>query len=672
MHTRLVLLTSLLAACGSPGLKDPAFPTGSSTIVATARGAVVNVNEDEGTISRTSLQSGESLEVAVAGRPGRLARVGASEIWVTLRDQGAVQVVTEESDGTLVPGELIPAGVEPFGIVASEDGSRVYVASSRTGEIIELDGRRRTELRRFEVANEPRWIALHPSGEAVYVGSFLRGQVSHVNLETGAVSRVELPVTTRNVSRNGGRDVETVNLVPRVTGDLAVSPDGTEVAVPMMYVDVDTPVDSEPADPTIDPEGEELPGGGGYGSSGLGVSRMNPTIVAIDVGASDGAPTGDVDALFLGTSRFGSGMDFDVTVTEEGGDSFDVGVVRSYPASATYTADALLVTAEGSGALYAMRRAPFNDDVGMDFAFGDTGGRGGGQPFTPAEQAGFEAWPVLPVFTGEGPRGVAVVGNEAWIHSFIERSVAAVDVPRLETSVRQLQTQRFVEQSPEPRVPRVVSQGGGLDPQQEAGRRLFYSASDARMAGSGAGVSCATCHFDVRNDGLTWTIDGALRQTPSLAGPVTPTAPVTWANDVDSIATEAQHTTSLRMGGEGLTAEEAGAIQAFVETTPYPEARLQADDPMVVEGARVFEAAGCAECHSGEYFTDNLAHEVQSGKVVQTPTLRGIAASAPYLHDGTLPDLAAVVTYARSGAMGDTSALSDEEARALVAYLESL
>ena len=43
-------------------------------------------------------------------------------------------------------------------------------------------------------------------------------------------------------------------------------------------------------------------------------------------------------------------------------------------------------------------------------------------------------------------------------------------------------------------------------------------------------MSCGTCHFEGRNDGLTWHLDDQVRQTPSLAGAVSVTAPFTWTS----------------------------------------------------------------------------------------------------------------------------------------------
>ena len=54
-----------------------------------------------------------------------------------------------------------------------------------------------------------------------------------------------------------------------------------------------------------------------------------------------------------------------------------------------------------------------------------------------------------------------------------------------------------------------------------------------------------------------------------------------------------------------------------------------------------------------------------------TPSLTGIADSAPYLHDGSAATLHDVLVQTR-GHMGNTSSLSDDDLDALVEYLRSL
>jgi len=112
--------------------------------------------------------------------------------------------------------------------------------------------------------------------------------------------------------------------------------------------------------------------------------------------------------------------------------------------------------------------------------------------------------------------------------------------------------------------------------------------------------------------------------------------------------------------------------------------------------------AGCSSCHTAPLFTDNRFHALgvpQVGPLAddpgrfavtgddadrgafRTPTLRNVARTAPYMHDGALPTLADVIAFydagggtvpGRSGPEIGPLHLSDRERQALVAYLESL
>jgi cytochrome c peroxidase len=109
--------------------------------------------------------------------------------------------------------------------------------------------------------------------------------------------------------------------------------------------------------------------------------------------------------------------------------------------------------------------------------------------------------------------------------------------------------------------------------------------------------------------------------------------------------------------------------------------------------------ARCAECHSGSNFSDNLFHNlgfvVSSDEGVgalsavakdrfkfKTPSLRNIARTAPYFHNGSAPTLDAVVELYNSAvnlragiqpsAVIRPLGLSQAEKAALVAYLQTL
>ncbi|GJD33634.1 cytochrome-c peroxidase [Methylobacterium aerolatum] len=108
--------------------------------------------------------------------------------------------------------------------------------------------------------------------------------------------------------------------------------------------------------------------------------------------------------------------------------------------------------------------------------------------------------------------------------------------------------------------------------------------------------------------------------------------------------------------------------------------------------------AGCAQCHSGWSFTDNSFHDIGTAEgndigrgrlmpksvalryAFKTPTLRDVELRGPYMHDGALPDLAAVINlYDRGGIDRPSRAreikvlhLAAEEKSDLLAFLATL
>ncbi len=160
--------------------------------------------------------------------------------------------------------------------------------------------------------------------------------------------------------------------------------------------------------------------------------------------------------------------------------------------------------------------------------------------------------------------------------------------------------------------------------------------------------------------------------------------------------------------GESVTAENlAKAIAAFERTVlsgnaPYDRYKA-GDKDALSEQAQVgmklfFGKANCSGCHSGANFTDNGFHNLGVSFLVEdpdigreaisklggdrgafkTPTLRDIARTAPYMHDGTLATLEDVVEYYNQGATPNEYLdeeifklnLSDEQKAALVAFLK--
>ena len=208
--------------------------------------------------------------------------------------------------------------------------------------------------------------------------------------------------------------------------------------------------------------------------------------------------------------------------------------------------------------------------------------------------------------------------------------------------------------------------------EQHKGMVLFHAAD--HMTSQRGAMACSSCHPDNRADGLSWRIEKHELQTPVLAGRMVGTHPYKWdGGDVDLKTSLTM--TMKRLGGSGLDPANTAALQAFVEQ--IPSVRPPARDPATVaRGRQLFDSAelGCRTCHDGKTYADNQQHKL-TGTLAQsdTPSLLGLAASAPYYHDGSAPTLESLLRdRAAVHGMSDTTKLGDPQLRDLIAFLESL
>jgi cytochrome c peroxidase len=284
------------------------------------------------------------------------------------------------------------------------------------------------------------------------------------------------------------------------------------------------------------------------------------------------------------------------------------------------------------------------------------------------------------------------------------------------------------------RVP--VSKANPSTPEKIAlGQMLFF---DPRLSGSGV-ISCATCH----NPALGWS-DGLPKGLGHMGGRLgrhTPTiidvaygepyfwdgraatledqakGPLTSAAEMNMPA--AQAISRLRsipgyiaafehaFPGQAVSLDTFAAAVASYERTvvsnsapfdKWVQGDEQAVSPAAKRGFVLFNGkANCAVCHAGWRMSDDGFHDiglpgadrgraaispgiVQLEHAFKTPTLRNITQRAPYMHDGSLLTLAAVLDHYDHGfeqrASLDTQihplGLTSGEKSDLLAFLDTL
>ena len=167
---------------------------------------------------------------------------------------------------------------------------------------------------------------------------------------------------------------------------------------------------------------------------------------------------------------------------------------------------------------------------------------------------------------------------------------------------------------------------------------------------------------------------------------------------------------ALVFGHRPNAADASRALASYVRSIvsggsrydEYAFGRLDALTAEERDGLRIFRGRGnCSACHIGPTFSDERFHNTgvawKNGTLAdegrfavtqmaadrgafKTPTLREIARTPPYMHDGSLPTLTEVIAFYDQGARpnpaldGDIRplGLSEAERRALETFLRSL
>ncbi|MFC1650572.1 cell surface protein [Candidatus Latescibacterota bacterium] len=265
---------------------------------------------------------------------------------------------------------------------------------------------------------------------------------------------------------------------------------------------------------------------------------------------------------------------------------------------------------------------------------------------------------------GNGPRGIAVTGKNIFAAEYFSDSLGLIDLYSGETP----DVKSFALGPAQPLTP------------ARKGEKYFNDADLCFQKWQ----SCASCHPDGRQDGLTWDLlndgTGNPKSTKNLLlSHKTPPSMITGIRASGEI--------SVRAGIKHILfterpENEALAIDAYLismKKVPSPHLVNGKLNKEAKRGRRIFKKAGCVECHPAPYYTDMKKYDVGTGwgaeKNIEfdTPTLIEMWRTGPYLYDGRADSMFKVLrTYNRRDSHGKTLKLNLYEINDLNEFILSL
>lgn len=599
-------------------------PSASSGLIIN-EGSVWNVNPDANTVTVTDLFTQTKVkEIKVGGRPTSLVNAG-TEIWVASRESWNISIINKTTK-TITESVALPYGSQPLGILSDKSGDYVYVSLSTIGKIAKIERASRKIVQLVELTadadeNAPRVgaLAMNGTGNKLYVNRFISGQ------NYAEVYVLDLPVmqVTSVIPLNSSTTPDASNSsrgIPNYLTGIAINPNGREAWVASKKDNIER----------------------GSFRDGLPLDHQS-TVRAI---ASRLDLMKEKDSL---QAR----IDFDNTDR----------------------CHAVAFSKYGSLAFITL---PGNHKIAVTDAVS-------GQIITQLE-------------TDLVPDWLAIHPDSALlaVHNFLSRSVTIYDISPIilgEGHPVLLKTVSVVTEEP-------------LTPVVLQGKKIFYDASSKKLNQSGY-MSCASCHLDGGQDGQVWdftSLGEGFRNTIELNGRAgTAHGRLHWTANFNEIH---DFENQLRAFGSGsglmkdldfaLTeatlgepkagySEDLDALSAYVESLDKvsPSPFRDQNGSLTAEGEtgkNLFLQKSCNSCHQGAHFTDSplsLLHDVgtinsSSGKRLtsfltgfDTPTLKGVWGTAPYLHDGSAKTIEDAI-------IAHTKSVNPEEARLIAAYVKQI
>ncbi len=623
--------------------------------------------------------------------------------WYDIEGQNVKKLAALQKPITAMPNEHPGAKavdgtdkyLSPTALALDENSSRIYIAEKNAKQIAVLDIKTEKVSKLTDLDTEPTGLALSKDGSKLYVTTGLDfGSVKVVDITTGKVtislntahgpmspvlskddkklfvcSQYENKVVVFDLKTN--KQVADI-LVPRQPVAAALTPDGSKLFVTNFSPSGNADSNYNAAKVSvIDTKTDklitniELPSGS-IDIQGICTSPDGKYVYATCVLARYHLPTSQLDRGWMNTNALAVidaiSNKFVNTVLL---DNLDLGAANPHDAACTKDGKHLVVTHSGTHELSLIDAEAMHKKLDAVKSGKSTAAA------SPINDLAFMVGIRRRIpLEGIGPRDVIIADNKAFVAEYFTGSLGVVNLAP-------------------PEVSKVSSISLGVEPELTLARKgemLFHDASCCYQKWQ----SCSTCHpADARGDGINWDLlndgIGNPKQTKSLllSHETTPAM-------ITGIRPDAE--TAVRAGLKYIQfsarpEEDAVAMDEYLKSLkpiPSPYLKMNASGKTELSeaakrGKELFVKARCADCHNGQYYTDQKKYNVGLGTgrekdtLFDTPSLVEIWRTAPYLYDGRAAAIKDVLTkFNKDNRHGSTSDLTDEQLNDLAEFVLSL
>jgi len=570
-----------------------------------------------------------------------VASKDAKSLYVANVDAKQIAVV-ELPGGRLA--RTIPMPAEPTGMVLSPDGATLYVtcaAPQSTVCVVDpLAGKVSFSIPAGHTASGP---AVSPDGKRLWVCNRFNNDVSVIDLEAKKeIARV--PATREPCGAAitpDGKSLFVINLLPIDRAD------GYDVAALVTVIDT----------ASLKPAALRLPNGSSS-VRGVCVSPDGKYVYATHILSRYQMPTTQLERGWMNTNA--------LTIIDAAEkklintvllDNVDLGAANPWGVATAADGKMICVAHAGTHELSVIDAPALLEKLAALSA-----------PATPAKPAGTDyragsSTTAADVpndlaflvdlrrrirLSGNGPRGLAVIGTTAYVAEYFSDTLGVVDLAAKPANPARPVSQ--IALGPKPELTK-----------QRRGEMLFNDATICFQHWQ----SCESCHPDARADGLNWDLMndglGNPKNTKSMLL-AHQASPLMWEG-VRGGMSEAVRAGITHILFAVRPEEEALAIDEYLKSLrPVPSPYLVDGklSPAAERGKKVFfdQAVGCATCHGEPYYTDQKMHDVGSrGQCdrrddFNTPRLNECWRTAPYMHDGQYTTMKELFTKGKHGAKG--------------------